>query len=243
MHAFSTPFDASAVDFLETLNVPAYKIASFECTDLPLVRKAARTGKPLIISTGMATLDELDETVRAAREAGCEQLVLLKCTSAYPAPPETANLRTLPNLRERFDVEVGLSDHTPGVGAAVTSIALGARLVEKHFTLARADGGVDSSFSLEPPELRALVDECERAFRALGTVSYGPTESDKPSLVYRRSLYIAVDMNEGDVLTERSLRALRPGFGLPPKHYDELLGRPVRRAVKAGTPVTWDLVK
>jgi N-acetylneuraminate synthase len=240
--AFSTPFDASAVDFLEELDVPAYKVASFENTDLPLIRKIARTGKPMIISTGMATVAELDETVRTAREAGCRDIILLKCTSTYPASPEDTNIMTIPHMRDLFGVQVGLSDHTMGVGVAVASVALGATLIEKHFTLARADGGVDATFSLEPDELQALVVETERAWQSLGRVHYGQTEKEKRSLQFRRSLYVVKDVKAGDVLTEDNLRAIRPGFGLPPKYYDKLLGRRVARDTKRGTPVTWDLL-
>jgi pseudaminic acid synthase len=240
--AFSTPFDESAVDFLETLDVPAYKIASFENTDLPLIRKVASTGKPLIISTGMATAAELDETVRAAREAGCKDLILLKCTSTYPASPENTNLYTLPHLRTLFDCQVGLSDHTMGVGVAVAAVALGATVIEKHVTLSRAEGGVDAAFSMEPAEFRMLVEETERAWQALGTVHYGPTEAEKPSLKHRRSLYISRDMKEGERLTREDVRAIRPGLGLPPKYLNYVLNRPVNRAVKKGTPLTWDLL-
>ncbi|HWR83511.1 MAG TPA: pseudaminic acid synthase [Candidatus Deferrimicrobium sp.] len=240
--AFSTPFDVTAVDFLEDLGVPAYKVASFENTDLPLIRKIARTGKPVIISTGMATVAELDETVRTAREAGCEDLILLKCTSSYPAPPGSTNLLTIPHLRALFDVPVGLSDHTLGIGVAVAAVALGATVIEKHFTLSRADGGVDSAFSLEPDEMRALVTESDRAWQALGKVSYGQTENEKRSLQFRRSLYVAEDIAVGEVFTAANLKAIRPGFGLPPKYYDELLGKRVTRDVKKGTPVSWELI-
>lgn len=242
MISFSTPFDDSAVEFLEKLDVPCYKIASFENTDLPLIRRVAGTGKPVIISTGMATAAELDEAVGAAREAGCRDLILLKCTSTYPATPENTNLLTIPHLREMFDCEVGLSDHTMGVGAAVASVALGATVIEKHFTLRRADGGVDSTFSMEPAEMAALVAETERAWQALGHVSYGPIEAEKKSLLFRRSLYICEDLQTGDVLTPRNLRAIRPGFGLPTKFRDQLLGRRVTRAVRRGTPASWDLI-
>ena len=241
--AFSTPFDETAVDFLETLNVPCYKVASFENADLPLIRKIAATGKPMIISTGMATVAELDETVRAAREAGCRDLVLLKCTSTYPATPENTNIRTIPHLRELFGCEVGLSDHTMGIGVAVASVALGATVIEKHFTLRRADGGVDSAFSMEPEEMRALVVETERAWQALGQVSYGATEAEKKSLVYRRSLYIVQDLQAGDVLTPDNLRIIRPGYGLPPKYYDVLLGKTINRDASRGTPLNWDLLR
>lgn len=240
---FSTPFDATAVDFLESLDVPCYKIASFENTDLPLIRKVASTGKPMIISTGMATVAELDETVRTARAAGCQDIILLKCTSTYPATPENTNLLTIPHLRELFNVQVGLSDHTMGIGAAVASVALGATVIEKHFTLRRADGGVDSAFSMEPEEMAQLVVESERAWQALGQVFYGATESEAKSLIFRRSLYITRDLVPGDMLTPDNLRCIRPGLGLPPKYYDVLLGQRVRRSFKAGTPVSWDLLK
>jgi N-acetylneuraminate synthase len=240
--AFSTPFDETAVDFLEALDAPCYKVASFENADLPLIRKIAATGKPMMISTGMATVAELDETVRAAREAGCRDLILLKCTSTYPASPENTNLLTIPHLRELFQCEVGLSDHTLGIGVAVASVALGATVIEKHFTLRRADGGVDSAFSMEPEELRALVVESERAWQALGKVSYGATEAEEKSRVYRRSLYIVRDLQAGDVLTPDNLRIIRPGFGLPPKYYEVLLGKRVNREVKRGTPVDWEMV-
>lgn len=240
---FSTPFDETAVDFLESLNVSCYKIASFENTDLPLIRKVASTGKPMIISTGMATVAELDETVRAAREAGCQDLVLLKCTSTYPATPENSNLLTIPHLRELFDVQVGLSDHTMGVGAAVASVALGATVIEKHFTLARADGGVDSTFSMEPQEMRQLVIESERAWQALGRVQYGSTKAEEASRMFRRSLYVVRDVKAGEMLTRDNVRAIRPGLGLPPKYLDMVLGMVVRRDVKAGTPLDLNLFK
>jgi pseudaminic acid synthase len=242
MHCFSTPFDDTAVDYLESLAVPAYKIASFENTDIPLIQRVAATGKPIIISTGMATVAELDVTVRAAREAGCRELVLLKCTSTYPATPENTNVRTIPHLRKLFGCEVGLSDHTMGIGASVASVTLGATVVEKHFTLSRADGGVDSTFSLEPHEMRALVVECERAWQSLGEVAYGPTAAEKASLAFRRSIYISEDMESGETFTRKNLRCVRPGFGLAPKHYVQLLGRQVNQNVKKGTPMTWELL-
>jgi N-acetylneuraminate synthase len=240
--AFSTPFDDTAVDFLEGLDVPCYKIASFENTDLPLIRRVAATGKPLIISTGMATVAELDETVRAARQAGCRDLILLKCTSTYPATPENTNILTIPHMRELFDCEVGLSDHTMGIGAAVASVALGATLIEKHFTLNRADGGVDSTFSMEPEEMKQLVVETERAWQALGRPSYGPTEAEKKSLQYRRSLYVVKDLRKGERLTRENVRAIRPGLGLPTRSLDEVLGRPVTQDVKRGTALSWGLI-
>jgi len=240
---FSTPFDETAVDFLEDLDVPCYKIASFENADIPLIRKVAATGKPMMISTGMATLAELDETVKTARDFGCEDIVLLKCTSTYPAMPDNTNIMTIPHMRELFGCEVGLSDHTLGVGVAVASVALGATVIEKHFTLCRADGGVDSAFSLEPEEMRSLVVETQRAWQALGRVHYGITEREKKSMMFRRSLYIIQDMQTGDVLTKDKVRSIRPGMGLPPRYYDLVLGRRVNRNVKRGTPVSWEMVK
>lgn len=240
---FSTPFDASAVDFLESLNIPCYKIASFENTDLPLIRKVASTGKPMIISTGMATVAELDETVRTAREAGCQDIILLKCTSTYPATPENTNLLTIPHLRELFNVQVGLSDHTMGIGVAVASVALGATVIEKHFTLRRADGGVDAAFSMEPEEMTQLVVESKRAWQALGQIQYSPTEAERKSLIFRRSLYVTKDIKAGEVLTTENIGAIRPGLGLPPKYLDSLLGLAVRKDIKAGTPLSFELLK
>ena len=242
MIAFSTPFDETAVDFLEDLDVPCYKIASFENTDLPLIRKTAATGKPMIISTGMATVGELDESVRTAREAGCRDLVLLKCTSTYPATPENSNVLTIPHMRELFRCHVGLSDHTMGVGAAIAAVAHGASVIEKHFTLRRADGGVDSTFSLEPEELRALVVETERAWQSLGCATYGTSAAERQSLIFRRSIYVARDLKAGEVLTRENLRCIRPGHGLPPKYFEMLLGHRVSRDVKKGTPMDWKLV-
>jgi pseudaminic acid synthase len=239
---FSTPFDDSAVDFLEELDVPCYKIASFENTDLPLVRKVAGTGKPMIISTGMATIAELDETVRAAREAGCRDLVLLKCTSTYPASPENTNVLTIPHMRELFGCEVGLSDHTMGVGVAVAGVALGASVIEKHFTLRRADGGVDSAFSLEPQELALLVAECERARHALGHVRYGPTAAEERSRAFRRSVYVVRDIKAGETLTRENIRCIRPGLGLAPKHLSDALGQRAARDLKKGTPLAWQMI-
>lgn len=241
--AFSTPFDDSAVDLLEQLNVPCYKIASFENTDLPLIRRVAATGKPLIISTGMASIAELDETVRAAREAGCKDLILLKCTSTYPAKASDTNILTIPHMRELFGCEVGLSDHTMGVGVALASVALGATVVEKHFTISRAEGGVDSAFSIEPAELKQLVEESERVSQALGGVSYGATEAEKKSLVYRRSLYISKDVKAGEKLTSNNVRAIRPGLGLPTKYLEVLLGKKLNQDIKRGTPINWSLLE
>jgi pseudaminic acid synthase len=241
--AFSSPFDESAVDFLETLGVPAFKIASFENVHLPLIRKAAATGKPLVISTGMATRAELDDAVAAAREAGCRDLVLLKCTSTYPATPESTNLATIADLRARYGCEIGLSDHTMGLGVAAAAVAMGATVIEKHFTLARADGGVDSAFSLEPGELQALVTETARAAAAMGEVRYGPTDAERKSLMFRRSLYVVHDLEPGDTLTAESVRIIRPGMGLPPKEFDRVLGRRVRTRVTRGTPLSWDIIE
>lgn len=240
--AFSTPFDDTAVDFLEDLGTPCYKIASFENADLPLIRKVAATGKPVIVSTGMATLAELDETVRTLRDGGCQDIVLLKCTSTYPASPENSNLRTIPHLRDLFGCEVGLSDHTHGIGASIAAVALGATVIEKHFTLSRAEGGVDSAFSMEPAEMAALVTETERAWQALGDIQYGPTEAEKPSLRFRRSIYIAKDVKAGEVLTRENLRVVRPGHGLPPKYYEMLLGRRVNRDLAMGTAMGWGCI-
>jgi len=240
--AFSTPFDATAVDFLQELDSPCFKIASFEAVDLPLIRRAAATGKPLVISTGMATEEEITEAVDAARSAGCTSLALLKCTSTYPADPRNSNLSTIPHMSARFGCPVGLSDHTLGIGAAVAATALGACMIEKHVTLSRADGGVDSAFSLEPGELAQLVRESAVAWHALGKVQYGPTQDELPSLQYRRSLYVVEDVERGAILDRRNVRAIRPGLGLPPKHLDAVLGRPASKQIARGTPLSWDLV-
>ena len=240
IECFSSPFDETAVDFLESLNTPAYKIASFECIDLPLIERVAATQKPMIISTGMATVQEIGEAVETARNAGCRDLVLLKCTSTYPASPKHTNLRTIAHMRELFDCEVGLSDHTMGIGAAVAAVAFGASVIEKHFTLSRSDGGVDADFSLEPHELSNLVIETERAWHALGEVLYGTT--DKEARLRRRSLYITEDMKAGETLTANTLRRIRPGYGLAPKYYHLLLGKRINRDVLKGTPISWDMV-
>lgn len=242
LQCFSSPFDDSAVDFLESLQVPAYKIASFEITDLPLIRKVASTHKPMIISTGMATLGEIDEAVGAARAAGASQIMLLKCTSTYPASPENTNIRTITHLRDAFACEVGLSDHTMGTGVAVASVAFGATLIEKHFTLRRSDGGVDASFSLEPSEFKQLREESERAWQSLGHVVYGGTAAEARSRAFRRSLYIVRDVAAGQALTAADVRVVRPGFGLAPKYYEQVLGRRVRVEAAAGTPLRWDLL-
>lgn len=239
---FSTPFDSTAVDYLEKLNVDFYKIASFENTDIPLIKRVAKTGKPLIISTGMASVTELAEMVEAARSAGCNDLILLKCTSAYPATPKDANLNMIPNLRDLFDIQVGLSDHTMGLGVAIASVALGATVIEKHFTLDRLEGGVDSAFSMEPAEFKLLVEESRKAWESLGKVCYERGENEKKSLIFRRSLYIAEDIKAGDILTEKNLRAIRPGLGLPPKYYEQVLGKKVKMDIKKGTALNWSLI-
>ncbi|MCM8774883.1 MAG: pseudaminic acid synthase [Candidatus Omnitrophica bacterium] len=240
--SFSTPFDLTAVDFLETLNVPAYKIGSFENTDIPLLRKVGATGKPVLMSTGMSTLEELTEAVEAIRDTGNDQIVLLKCTSAYPAAPGECHLRTIAHMRESFGLTVGLSDHTLGVGIALAGIALGARVVEKHFTLSRADGGVDSAFSLEPGEMALLVREARKVYDAVGDVHYGPTPQEKKSLQFRRSIYVVEDMQEGETFSQQNLRIIRPGLGLCPKFYEKILGRHAKSALRKGTPLTWDMV-
>lgn len=240
--AFSTPFDETAVDFLEELDVPAYKIASFENNHLPLIRKAASTGKPLIISTGMATIAELDEAVRTARDAGCNDIILLKCTSTYPATPEDSNLLTIPHLRQLFDVKVGLSDHTMGIGVAVASVALGATVIEKHFTISRADGGVDSAFSMEPDEMKMLVEETYKAWQSLGKINYGPTEKEKASIRFRRSIYAVKDICKDEEFTSENIRVIRPGNGLSPKYYDVILNKKSFCDIKRGTPISWELL-
>lgn len=242
MIPFSTPFDETAVDFLEELDVELYKIASFENTDIPLIKKVASTGKPMIMSTGMATVAELDEAVHAARAAGCKDLILLKCTSTYPATPDNTNISTIPHMRDLFNVQVGLSDHTMGTGVAVASVALGATVIEKHFTLSRADGGVDAAFSMEPDEMAALVEETERAWQAMGNITYGATEKEKASLKFRRSIYVAKDIVEGEEFTKENIRVIRPGYGLAPKYYDRVLGGKASKSLEAGTPLDWEML-
>ncbi|MCS6796631.1 MAG: pseudaminic acid synthase [Raineya sp.] len=238
--AFSTPFDETAVDFLEDLNVPAYKIASFENNHLPLLKKVAQTGKPVIMSTGASTLSMIEEAVQTLRENGCKDIILLKCTSTYPASPENSNILTIPHLAQLFGCPVGLSDHTMGVGVAVASIALGARVIEKHFCLSRAEGGVDSAFSLEPQEFKMLVEECNRAFLGLGQVHYGILEEEKKSLTYKRSIYVVQDIKAGEKLTPENIRIIRPGLGLQPKYYEVLLGKTVKKDLKRGTALKWE---
>lgn len=239
---FSTPFDETAVDFLEELNVPAYKIASFENNHLPLLKKVAQTGKPVIMSTGISTLADIEDAVETLRNNGCNDIVLLKCTSTYPATPENTNLKTIPHMAQLFNCHVGLSDHTLGVGVAVASVALGARVIEKHFTNSRAEGGVDSAFSLEPNELKMLVDETERAFLGIGKIHYGILEDEKKSLKFKRSIYVVEDMNEGDLFTKYNIRIIRPGLGMSPKYFDTVLGKAINKKVKKGTALTFDLI-
>ncbi len=243
MLAFSSPFDTTAVDFLESLDVPCYKIPSFENTDQILLKKVAQTGKPVIMSTGVASIADIQESVGVLRKYGCKDLVLLKCTSTYPATPESTNLLTIPHMKDLFDCQIGLSDHTMGIGAAVAAVALGARVLEKHFTLRRADGGVDSSFSLEPEELKNLVIESERAFLAMGKVNYILSEKEQKSLQYKRSLYVVEPMKAGDVFSEKNVRSIRPSNGLHTRYYDEILGKTATQAIEAGTALSWELVK
>jgi N-acetylneuraminate synthase len=240
---FSTPFDKTAVDLLEGLGAPAYKVASFEVVDLPLVEYIASKGKPMIISTGLANLAEIHEVIAAARRGGANQLVVLHCISSYPAPMEDANLRTMPNLSQTFDVISGLSDHTMGTAASVTAIALGGSVIEKHFTLARADGGPDSAFSLEPEEFTRLVEDCKSAWAALGRVRYDLKGSEAGNIVFRRSLYVTQDVKAGETLTEANVRSIRPGYGLAPKHQPEVLGRRASRDLARGEPLAWEMVR
>jgi N-acetylneuraminate synthase len=242
MLAISTPFDDTSVDFLETLEVPFYKIASFENTDLPLIKKVASTGKPIIISTGMMSISEMDDAVKAAKKGGCNDLILLKCTSTYPSSPEGTNLKTIPVIRKMFDCEVGLSDHTMGIGSAVASVCFGSTVIEKHFTLNRSDGGVDSTFSLEPHEMDLLVIESERAWSSLGNISFGPSEKEENSKIFRRSLYIVEDMKAGEIITKKNMRAIRPGHGLSPKYFEKILGMKVNKDINRGTAIDWSFI-
>ncbi len=237
MIAFSSPFDETAVDFLETLNVPVYKIASFENTHHPLLIKVAKTGKPVIVSTGVSSEEDITESVKVLKDAGCKDLILLKCTSTYPATPENTNLNTIPYLEKKYNCMIGLSDHTMGIGASVAAVALGARVIEKHFTLRRADGGVDSAFSLEPEELKALVVETERSFLALGKVQVGVQAAEAKSLFFKRSIYVSADIKQGDIFTENNIKVIRPGDGLHPRFYFSLLGKKAMKDHKKGTPL------
>lgn len=239
---FSTPFDFTAIEFLEKLNCPCYKIASFENNDLPFIKEAAKTGKPLIISIGMASLSDIDRLLDTAYSNGCKDVTLLKCTSNYPASPEGSNLLTIPHLKETFGTRVGISDHTLGIGVSLASIALGGTVIEKHFTDSRASGGVDSTFSMEPNEMKMLVDESKSIWQALGHIKYGPSEQEKDSVKYRRSLYFAKDLTEGQTISEEDIKSIRPGFGLKPEYKEIILGRKVKSNVKKGTPVSWNLV-
>ena len=239
---FSSPFDETAVDFLEEMNVPAYKVASFELIDLPLIKKIGRTGKPIIMSTGMASTEEIDEALTAAREAGSPEIALLKCTSAYPSPPEEMNLRSIPELERRFKVPSGLSDHTLGIAVPVASVALGARIIEKHLTLARSDGGPDSAFSLEPDEFKAMVQAVRFAEQALGKVHFGPTRRERASLAFRRSLFVVKDMKQGETFTAQNLRSIRPGHGLHTRHLPHIIGQHAACDIEKGTPLDWKLV-
>ncbi len=239
---FSSPFDNTAIDLLEDLNAPAYKIASFEAVDLPLIKYAASTGKPMIISTGMADAEEIQEAIDAAREGGCKELAVLHCVSGYPAPAEDYNLRTIPDMIQRFGLVTGLSDHTLDNTTAITSVAMGASIIEKHFTLDRSGGGPDDSFSLEPAELTALCHGTKTAWQALGRVDYGRKSSEQGNVKFRRSLYFVKDMKAGDVIAQDCVRSVRPGFGLAPRYLDQLIGRKVCSDVRFATPVRWDLV-
>jgi N-acetylneuraminate synthase len=239
---FSSPFDPSAVDLLQKLDAPAFKVASLEMADLPLIRRMAATGKPLIMSTGASEIGEIAEAVAAARGAGCKQLVLLQCTSGYPTPPADSNLRTIPHLAQAFDCLVGLSDHTIGTAVPVAAVAMGACVIEKHFTLARADGGVDSAFSLEPADLKRLTEDCRIAWEALGQVKYAVAASEKAIRPLRRSLYVVQDVAAGEAFTEQNVRSIRPGLGLAPKHLPDVIGQAASRALKRGTPLDWSMV-
>ena len=239
---FSTPFDNTAVDFLEEMGVPAYKIASFELVDIPLIQRVAKTGKPIIMSTGMATLAEIDEAVQTAKEAGCKELALLKCTSGYPADPAEMHLRTIPHMAEAFSLPIGLSDHTLGIAVPVAAVALGACIVEKHFTISRAVPGPDSAFSLEPHEFKAMVEAIRTAEKAIGKVSYEITEREAASRIFRRSLFVVKDMKAGEVFTEENIRSIRPGDGLHTRYVRAAIGRRAKVDIKKGTPLSWKLI-
>jgi pseudaminic acid synthase len=243
MDAFSSPFDESAVDFLETLNVPLYKIASFENTHHPLLRKVAATGKPVIMSTGVASFEDIAESVEVLKSAGAKEIILLKCTSTYPATPENTNLLTIPHMRERWQCEIGLSDHTMGIGVALAAVGLGVRVIEKHFTLNRADGGVDSAFSMEPHEMKALVDESLKAYQALGRIQTEVQAVEEKSLLFKRSIYASRDISPGEAFSADNLRIIRPALGLAPKHWETVQGKKAKAAITAGTPLSWDVVE
>lgn len=234
---FSSPFDETSVDFLESLDVPCYKIASFENTHHPLLRKVAATGKPIIMSTGVASLDDITEAIEVLRNAGCMNLIILKCTSTYPASPENTNILTIPDMMSRFGCPVGISDHTMGIGVSVGAVALGACVIEKHFTLRRADGGVDSAFSMEPEEMKMLVEEAGKVFLAKGKITYEITEKEKKSLMFKRSIYVSSDVKAGDVITTENIKVIRPSFGLAPKYYNLILGKKFNKTIHRGTPL------
>ncbi len=243
MDAFSSPFDESAVDFLETLNVPLYKIASFENTHHPLLRKVAATGKPVIMSTGVASFEDIAESVEVLKTVGAKEIILLKCTSTYPATPENTNLLTIPHMRERWQCEIGLSDHTMGIGVALAAVGLGVRVIEKHFTLSRADGGVDSAFSMEPSEMKALVDESMKAYQALGRIQTEVQAVEEKSLLFKRSIYASREISEGEIFTSDNLKIIRPALGLAPKHWETVQGKKAKTTIAAGTPLSWDVVE
>ena len=240
---FSTPFDEESVDFLETFNVPAYKIASFENNHLPLLKKVANTGKPVIMSTGISNISNIEEAVSTLRNNGCSNIVLLKCTSTYPATPESTNILTIPHMEKLFKTHIGLSDHTLGIGVAIASVALGARVIEKHFTLDRNDGGVDSAFSMEPYEFKQLVYECERAFLSLGEIQYGIQDSEKKSLNFKRSIYVVNDIKKGEIFTEKNLKIIRPGLGVQPKYFNIFIGKVANQDIQRGTALKFDYLK
>lgn len=239
---FSSPFDETAVDFLETLKVPIYKIASFENTHLPLIKKVAKTKKPMIVSTGMASIEEINDIITTAKAHGCPQLILLKCTSTYPASAANTNLLTIPDMQQRFDVEIGLSDHTLGIGVAVASISLGVTVIEKHFTLSRQDGGVDSKFSMEPNEMKQLVIECNNAFKALGCITYSGTKEEQKSKQFRRSIFTSKAIKKGEIFSEKNIKIVRPGNGIKPKYFDEIIGKKANQSIDYATPLNWDLI-
>lgn len=240
---FSSPFDETAVDFLETLDVPCYKIASYEVTDLPLLKKVAATKKPVIVSTGMSTVQEIEMAIHTLQKNGCDEIIILKCTSTYPASPENTNILTIADMRQKFGVEVGLSDHTMGIGVAVASVALGATVIEKHFTLSRAEGGVDAAFSMEPAELAELVKETERAWLALGKVTYGASNEEQKYLRFRRSIYVSKPIKKGESFTKENIKIVRPGFGLPPKDYETVLGKTATQDLAFGKALAWEDVE
>ena len=239
---FSSPFDDSSVEFLEELNVPAYKIASPEIIHLPLIKKVASTGKPIIISTGMASISEINDAISVAKSEGCKDIVLLKCTSSYPSTPRNSNVCSIEHMKKLFNCDVGLSDHTLGIGAAIAAVAYGASVIEKHFTLDRSEGGIDSAFSLEPHEMKQLVSETRRAWESIGKISYGPSDSEKENLMFRRSIYVSKKIKKGEKLDSSNIRIIRPGLGVLPKYYDILIGRKVKQELKKGTALQWDMI-